>query len=318
MGSAGSDTSPQAKRRKMDLPIPQLSTSDDLVICAACGAQYEVTEDDPRQFVPFTGQVWTTLGKMKAAREEDGAGNKYKNVFEQVKLDENFGIGQSARLIQTPHGNILWDLVAYLDEETIERIQELGGIKMIVISHPHFYTTWADWSSTFKVPVYTTAADSVWLNRQSHPTATLRMLSEPVTELQPGVHSIICGGHFPGSQVMHTAPPNTVIPTLFAADAIFPAPSAHNPTSAKPGQITYMFLWSIPNMIPLKPDEILRIWRVLKVWDFKATYGVMAKWSNVFEKDTDLKPLKERLLDSAKMAVRAMGYAEHEIFQETV
>ena len=45
MGSAGSDTSPQAKRRKMDLPIPQLSTSDDLVICAACGAQYEVTED---------------------------------------------------------------------------------------------------------------------------------------------------------------------------------------------------------------------------------------------------------------------------------
>ena len=51
-----------------------------------------------------------------------------------------FGIGQSARLIQTPHGNILWDLVAYLDEETIERIQELGGIKMIVISHPHFYT----------------------------------------------------------------------------------------------------------------------------------------------------------------------------------
>lgn len=139
-----------------------------------------------------------------------------------------------------------------------------------------------------------------------------------MTELYPGVHSIITGGHFPGSQVLHTASPHTHIPTLFAADAIFPAPSAQNPKPAKPGQITYMFLWSIPNMIPLSPDEILRIWRVLKPWDFKATYGVMAKWSNVFEKDTDPKPLKERLLDSAKLAVQAMGQTEHEIFQESL
>lgn len=71
-------------------------------------------------------------------------------------------------------------------------------------------------------------------------------------------------------------------------------------------------------MIPLSPDEILRIWRVLKAWEFKATYGVMAKWSNVFEKDTDPKTLKERLLDSAQLAVRAMGYTEHEIFQESL
>jgi hypothetical protein len=71
-------------------------------------------------------------------------------------------------------------------------------------------------------------------------------------------------------------------------------------------------------MIPLSPDEILRIWRVLKPWDFKATYGVMAKWSNCFEKETDRKPLKERLLDSAKMAVRAMGYTEHAIFSESL
>lgn len=71
-------------------------------------------------------------------------------------------------------------------------------------------------------------------------------------------------------------------------------------------------------MIPLSPEEILRIWRVLKPWDFKATYGVMAKWSNVFEKDTDRASLKQRLLDSAKIAVRAMGREDHEIFQETL
>lgn len=176
--------------------------------------------------------------------------------------------------------------------------------------------TWADWSSTFNIPVYTVRADSEWLNRQQHPTADLRFLSEPVTELAPGVHSIICGGHFPGSQVLHVAPPNTDLPTLFVADAIFPAQSARNPDPAKPGQITYMFLWSIPNMIPLSPDEVLRIWRILKPWDFAATYGVMAKWSNCFERKTDRKSLKQRLLDSAQIAVKAMGQDDHEIFQE--
>lgn len=33
-----------------------------------------------------------------------------------------FGIGQRAMLLQTEHGNVLWDLIAYLDEETIQRV----------------------------------------------------------------------------------------------------------------------------------------------------------------------------------------------------
>ena len=45
MGSAGMDSSPQAKRRKMDAAYPVLSTSNDLMVCTACGAQYEVTEE---------------------------------------------------------------------------------------------------------------------------------------------------------------------------------------------------------------------------------------------------------------------------------
>jgi hypothetical protein len=45
MGSAGSGTSPVAKRRKMDMEMPVLSTTDDLMVCTTCGAQYEVTEE---------------------------------------------------------------------------------------------------------------------------------------------------------------------------------------------------------------------------------------------------------------------------------
>ena len=66
-----------------------LSTSDDLLICAACGTQYEVTVsegktncrvcDDPRQFVPPEGQSFTTLSKLR----EKG----HKNVFEKSEKD---------------------------------------------------------------------------------------------------------------------------------------------------------------------------------------------------------------------------------------
>ena len=71
-------------------------------------------------------------------------------------------------------------------------------------------------------------------------------------------------------------------------------------------------------MTPLPPKDVLRIWRQIKPWEFKATYGVMAKVTNVFEREDDKVGLKEKVLESAKMAVSAMGWEEHEIFDETL
>ncbi|KAI1613067.1 beta-lactamase-like protein [Exophiala viscosa] len=311
------------------MSTPKLVTTDNLIVCNTCGAQYDVDEsagkdecricEDPRQFVPPEGQSFTTLAKLKDS-------GKYKNVFEQCKHNDTvteiwtepkFGIGQSARLIRTPHGNVLWDLIAYLDQDTVDKITQLGGIKFIIISHPHFYTTWADWSATFKCPVYMTEVDSVWANRKDSPHATLKLLKEPATELLPGLTAVICGGHFPGSMVLHSAPPNTPIPTLFVADAIFAVASGHNPDPGKREYtISYQFLWSIPNYIPLPPDIVLQIWKALKPFEFKATYGVFAKVSNVFERPGETLGLRGRVLQSAKIAVKAMGYSDHSIFAE--
>ncbi|RMZ80030.1 hypothetical protein DV738_g2997, partial [Chaetothyriales sp. CBS 135597] len=284
------------------------TSASSLPICTTCGTQYESSTgrslpptqpppppancrvcDDPRQWVPEAGQSWTSAGELRAR-------------------------------------NVLWDLVAYLDEETVEQIESLGGLEFIVISHPHFYTkliasgrTWADWSSTFKVPVYTAAADQEWLNRIDDPSAHNILLREPVNPLPiPGLTALICGGHFPGSLVLHSTV--TELPTLFVADTIFSVASSHNPSSHHvPRQTqTYAFLWSIPNYIPLPPNDILRIWRRLKPLEFKATYGVVAKLSNLFERDGDPVSLKQRLLDSVKLAVKAMGYEQHEALEESL
>lgn len=145
-------------------------------------------------------------------------------------------------------------------------------------------STWADWSTTFKCPVYMTEVDSIWANRKDVSGATLKLLKEPTTELLPGLTAVICGGHFPGSMVLHSAPPNTTIPTLFVADTIFAVASGHNPDPGKrKDTISYQFLWSIPNFIPLPPDTVMQIWKALKPFEFQATYGVMAKITNICE-----------------------------------
>ena len=99
----------------------------------------------------LSGQIFTTAKDLRSKHE-----NKIEpcgfdsNVFE-IWTEPKFGIGQRACLIRTPNGNVLWDLVALLDQSTVDRIAELGGVQCIVISHPHFYTTWADWGADFQV-----------------------------------------------------------------------------------------------------------------------------------------------------------------------
>jgi hypothetical protein len=51
-----------------------------------------------------------------------------------------FAIGQRALLVQTEQGNVLWDCISFLDDDTAAAVQHLGGLKAIAISHPHFYS----------------------------------------------------------------------------------------------------------------------------------------------------------------------------------
>lgn len=302
--------------------LGKLNTSDDLVICRACGTQYEATSlkscricDDPRQYVPPSGQAFTTFRELRAAGhklvyEDDSVDS---NVT-AITIEPNVGIGQRAFLIKTPHGNILWDLICYLDEDAVSHLNSLGGLSAIVISHPHFYTTWADWSATFNVPVFLASADKEWLNRRRD-NANLQLLTETHNEILPGMTAIIAGGHFPGSMALHTAVPNTKVPSLFHADTIHTIPNARSPDiDSKNGQghTSYSFMWSIPNNIPLSPDEILKIWRALKGFEIEATYA----FASVKSRQEDRTTIPERILESAKVVVKRMGYHDHEVLSE--
>lgn len=64
-------------------------------------------------------------------------------------------------------GNLLWDCINVLTEQTKEQVRKLGGIKAIAISHPHFYTGMADWAAEFGAAVYVHKLDKEWVTTPS-------------------------------------------------------------------------------------------------------------------------------------------------------
>jgi hypothetical protein len=142
-------------------------------ICITCGTQFAATEqppprcpvcEDERQYVSWDGQRWTTLAQLRADHS-NRIEAEAPNLF-GIGTEPSFAIGQRALLLQSPGGNILWDCVTLLDEQTVHRVDALGGIRAIAISHPHYYSAMVEWSRAFDgAPIYLHAADREWVMR---------------------------------------------------------------------------------------------------------------------------------------------------------
>jgi hypothetical protein len=131
-----------------------MTITEGLLVCTACSTQYDTSDravlkscrtcDDPRQFVPRNGQSFTTLGELRNSKKYSNEISKLDEIddrFWSIRTEPPFGIGQRAFFIKTPFGNVLWDCIAYFDEDTIKWIRQMGGLDAVVISHPHYYST---------------------------------------------------------------------------------------------------------------------------------------------------------------------------------
>jgi hypothetical protein len=138
-------------------------------ICVTCGTQFAQSEtppptcpicSDPRQYIGYEGQCWTTLATMR----RDG----FHNVLKEHELrvtgigtQPTFAIGERALLIQTPRGNVLWNCITLLDDDTMAAIRLLGGIQAIAISHPHYYTISVTWSASCSTLLHIAASSAL-------------------------------------------------------------------------------------------------------------------------------------------------------------
>ncbi|WP_300596981.1 MBL fold metallo-hydrolase [Niabella sp.] len=235
-------------------------------ICTTCGTGYAPATqppatcavcEDERQYVNPLGQSWTTLKQLNRT---------HKNIIDKVGeglyalyTASDFAIGQRAHLLKTPDGNILWDCIANLDATTMELIHALGGIQKMALSHPHYYTTMAEWSQAFRAPVYIHQRDAGWIPRRDF---DLQLWDGLKTELLPGVTLINSAGHFDGGAVLHYDR------LLLVGDIIQVAPNLK----------TASFMYSYPNNIPLDKKSILHIRDSLEGVTFDAMYGAFGRY----------------------------------------
>lgn len=235
--------------------------------CLTCAVEYPESEHPPtecaicldeRQYVPPSGQAWTSL--------EELAASGHRVEIEEVEPDlfgvwayPTVGIGQHGHLVRTAAANLLWDPPGYVDDAAAARIRELGGVAAIVASHPHMYGAQVSWSRVLgDAPVYVAAADRGWVQREDD---SIRNWDGDF-EVLPGVTLRVVGGHFPGSAVAHWAGADGR-GVLLSGDTMFPGP----------GEKWVKFLRSYPNAIPLSAAVVDRVVTAVNTFEYDRIYG---------------------------------------------
>ena len=242
-------------------------------ICVQCGTQFAETAEPPshcpicqeeRQFVRHTGQEWTMLKRLTANHH-----NRIEDEAPQllgIGTEPEFAIGQRALLLQSLGGNLLWDCISLLDDETIAEVNARGGIRAIAISHPHFYSSMIEWADRFDAQIFLHAADREWVVRPAGAGSRIQFWEGSTLSLWDGLTLINLGGHFEGGTVLH-----------------WPAESRDGGSKGAllTGDIITVvqdrryvsFMRSYPNLIPLGASAIRRIVERIEPFPFEQVYG---------------------------------------------
>ncbi|MFN8418969.1 MAG: MBL fold metallo-hydrolase [Anaerolineae bacterium] len=263
-------------------------------ICQTCGVQYAETEtppahclicEDDRQYIAPAGQKWTTLDELRENHHNETRAVEPNLIG--ISTTPTFAIGQRPLLIQSPNGNILWDCISVIDDMTVAALTKLGGVSAIAISHPHFYDSMIEWSEAFgDAPIYLHHDNKEWVMR---PDRRIVYWDLETHSLLPDVTLIRCGGHFPGSTVLHWASGAEGKGVLMTGDTIM--------VVADTRWVTFMY--SYPNTIPLNRKAVERIVAAVEPFEFDRLYS--GWWEKVVKSDA-----KNAVKRSAERYIRAI------------
>ncbi|KAI6084926.1 beta-lactamase-like protein [Hypoxylon rubiginosum] len=300
------------------------------LICTACGTQFPTADrqkrttckicDDPRQFTPPTGQAFTTLDEIRSYAKNTFTPFPCDDRFISIVTEPKVAIGQRAILIKHPKGNVLWDCITLIDDETIEKIKAMGGLKAIMISHPHYYTTNVEWARAFDCPVYITWQDKQWRTQHSEYHNVFHQIeSDLLIDYEPSDIKVLqLGGHFAGSCVL------LYDGRLLIADTLVTTPAglgswdtdALGNARIEPGGAgnSYAFMYSIPNMLPLSASTMQKMWDILKKYEFRSTHGAFLNTDIV----KTAPEMKRRVLDSMQLQAHSMESGDYPFRHENL
>ncbi|MCD2145267.1 hydrolase [Gordonia paraffinivorans] len=264
-------------------------------MCAFCANEFPPADsppeicpicDDDRQWIPPDGPAWFRLDDRA---DNTLAATEVEPGLIRLSLEPRVGIGQQGFLVETPAGNILWEPPGFVGPALVDEIERRGGIVAVAASHPHLLGAGVSLSHRFgRVPVFYNALDRRWLTR---PDLVVEFWSGE-TEIVDGIRVVRCGGHFPGSSVLHLPRAAGGRGAILSGDTIKGV--------LQPGKVTFMR--SYPNMLPLSPRLVRQIVGRVSALGFDRLYDAFGV---VVERDA-----KQVIETSAR---RYIGWATDEI-----
>jgi hypothetical protein len=205
----------------------------------------------------------------------------------EILTEPKFAIGQRALLVETPAGNVLWDAVSLVDEETVAALEARGGVSALAMSHPHMFGSMVEWSHAFGgAPVYLHESNKPWVMR---PDPVVRFWTGDSFGINDHVSLRLTGGHFEGSTVLHWPPGAAGRGVLLTSDSM---------------HVTYdrrfvSFMYSFPNYIPFSAAEVDAIVSSVEDLAFDRIYSHFA--GLVIERDA--KQIVRRSAERYKRAI---------------
>lgn len=257
-------------RSKIARRPPSIAPVNEYAVCETCGVQFGTIDpdrcpicEDARQYVPQSGQEWTTLAELRrqhhnVIREDAG--------FVGIGTEPSFAIGQRALLVPWRASNLLWECITLLDDETAAEVERRGGLAAIAISHPHYYSAMVEWADRFDCTILLHADDAGWVMR---PSPRIEHWDGETKDLGEGLTLIRCGGHFAGGQVLLVEPRQA----LLSGDIV----------QVIPDRAWVSFMYSYPNLIPLPAGAVERIAQALEPFAFDTIHG--AWWERLVPHD---------------------------------
>ncbi|GER90503.1 hypothetical protein KDW_46650 [Dictyobacter vulcani] len=177
-----------------------------------------------------------------------------------IGTNPKFAIGQRGLLVCSEQGNVLWDCITYLDDETYQAVKDLGGISAIAISHPHYYSAMVEWAQRFDAKIYLHANDKKWVMR---PDERIVYWTGETLQLPGDLTLIRLGGHYPSGTVLHWPRGAEGKGALLSGDII----------TVVVDRRYVSFMYSYPNLIPLPASEVQRMRDTIAPYKFDRLYA---------------------------------------------